>query len=148
MPYIATNRANSLRKAKGRAMADASTAADKAIALKIAEALPSRAKAKGKARPKVMVRVRVKVKVQLKGVRVPKVDALHVVDHTMHLHARKGKVAARPLNWINKGVGNKTHGEHQANREPITLCPNHWDPTGPRECIHWDPTDPRERTQD
>ena len=147
MPYIATNRANSLRKAKGRAMADASTAADKAIALKIAEALPSKAKARAKARPKVMVRVRAKAKAQVKGARVPKVDASHVVDHTTHLHVLREKVAARPLNWINRGVGNKTHGEHKANREPITLCPNHWDPTGPRECIHWDPTDPRECTQ-
>ena len=134
MPYIATNRANSLRKVKERAMAGALIAADKAIVPKIAEALPSKAKARAKARPKVMVRVRAKAKVQLKGVRVPKVGALHVVDHTTHLHARKGKVAVRPLNWINRGVGNKTHGEHQANREPITRCPNPWDPTGPQEC--------------
>ena len=136
MPFTVIRRDNS-RKIKARARArvttDASDAEDTDTELRTAEALPSRAKVRVKVRPKVMVKARGKVRVQLKGVRVPKVGALHVVDHTMHLHARKGKVAVRPPNWINKGVGNKIHGEHKANREPITRCPNPWDPTGPRE---------------
>ena len=148
MPFTVIRRDNS-RKIKARARArvttHASDAEDKDTELRTAEALPSRAKARVKVRPKVMVKARGKVRVQLKGVRVPKADALHVVDHTTHLHAQKGKGAARPRNLINKWVGNKihgehkanrgpTHGEHKANREPTTRCPNPWGPMGHREC--------------
>ena len=89
-------------------------------------------------------KVKVREKEKIRVARVPRADALIVVEPTMHLHARRVKGAkptsckisskmGKPINGVIRANG-EPHGDNKANREPITRCPNPWDPTGPREC--------------